>query len=212
MEGRQTLDSVIIANKCIEGRRISDRNDLLCKLDMEKAYDHVNWDFLDYILSIMRFGAKWRNWIFYCIRSVNCSVLVNGCPTSYFRSFRGLRQGDPLSPLLFIIVSKVLSRMIKRAEDVYLPGFVVGRGVVESLMFADDTMIFCDASETQVSILRCILCCFEAVSGFKINLGKSELFMVGMVSNIESLAWILGCKIGVMPYRYLGMLLGISFE
>lgn len=67
VEGRQILDNVLIAIECIEDRRMPGRYGLLCKLDMENAYDHVNRDFLDYILSIMRFGVKWRSWMFYCI-------------------------------------------------------------------------------------------------------------------------------------------------
>lgn len=87
MEGRQILDSVLIANECIEDRRMLGRNGLLCKLDMEKTYDHVNWDFLDYIRARMGFRVKWMSWMFYCIRSANFSMLVNGCPADYFLEF-----------------------------------------------------------------------------------------------------------------------------
>lgn len=66
--------------------------------------------------------------MFYCIRMVNFLVLVNGSPAGFFRSTKGLRQGDPLSPFLFIMVFEVLSKMITRAEGVYIPGFTIGRG------------------------------------------------------------------------------------
>lgn len=76
------------------------------------------------------------------------------------------------------MVSKVLRKMIRRAEAEYIQGFVVGtRGCrISHLQFADDTMIFCNANETQLGFLRCILCCFEAISGLSINLDKSEMF------------------------------------
>lgn len=90
------------------------------------------------------------------------------------------------------MVSEVLSKMIRRVENEYLLGFVVRRGGVRvsHLQFADDTMIFWEANEMQLGYLRCNLCCFEAVSGLKINLGKSKLFQVGVFPNIEGLAWI----------------------
>lgn len=72
-------------------------------------------------------------------------------------------------------------------------------------------MIFCDADARQVAYLRCILTCFEVVSGLKINLTKSEIFQVGDECDIDSLAWILGCKIGSLP-AYLGLLLGASYK
>lgn len=112
------------------------------------------------------------------------------------------------------MTSEVLSKMIRRTEDVYLLGIVVGRGGcrISHLQFADDTMIFFYTSETHLGILRCILYGFEAVLRLKINLEKSELFQVGSVPNIEELAWILGCKIGVLLSSYLGMPLGASFK
>lgn len=129
-----------------------------CKLDLEKTYDHANWDIFYYILDIMGFGAKWRSWIFYCIRTVKFSILINGWSVGFFRTSKGLRQGDPLSLLLFIMVSEVLSKMIKVERD-FISGFLVGKGdcTISHLQFADDTMIFCDADENQVGYLD-VLC------------------------------------------------------
>jgi hypothetical protein len=116
VKGRQILDSVLIGNECIDSRLSSGIPGLLCKLDLEKAYDHVNWDFLLHILQKCGFGEKWRNWIGFCICTVRYSVLVNGEPAGYFSSSRGIRQGDPLSPLLFVLVMEALSSMMVEAE------------------------------------------------------------------------------------------------
>lgn len=88
---------------------------MLCKLDIEKAYDNVNWDFLLYIMGRMGFGTAWCQWMKFCVSTVRMSVLVNGSPAGFFQTFRGLRQGDPLSPLLFILVMEAFSRLLFRA-------------------------------------------------------------------------------------------------
>lgn len=113
------------------------------------------------------------------------------------------------------MVSEVLSRMIRRAKMGFISGFRLGRHervTISHLQFADDTMIFCDANKRQVGYLRCILRCFEVTSGLKINLAKSELFKIGIECDIESLAWILGCKIGQLPSSYIRLSLGASFK
>ena len=84
--------------------------------------------------------------------------------------------------------------------------------VVSHLLFADDTLIFCDANIDQMLILRMVLIWFEVVSGMKVNLGKSELVVVGAVHNIDLLVAILGCKQGSLPMKYLGLPLGVKFK
>ena len=138
-------------NECLDSRLKSRLPGVVCKLDIEKAYDHVNWEALFYLLGWMGFRLKWRRWIKACITSVCFSVLVNGSPEGFFGSSRGLRQGDPLSPLLFLLIMEVLSRLLKTEECNLFRGFHVGSvnsvGVrISHMLFADDTILFCDAS------------------------------------------------------------------
>jgi hypothetical protein len=218
VQGRQILDSVLIASECLDSRLKQGVPGVLCKLDVEKAYDHVNWGFLLYLLQRCGFSHAWISWIRFCISTVRFSILINGCPSGFFASSRGLRQGDPLSPLLFVIVMEALSRIMDRAiRGGLFSGFMVGspqnqQVLISHLLFADDTLIFCDADLSQLAHLRSVFLWFEAVSGLRINLGKSEMVPVGEVSNLEELALILGCKVAPLPMKYLGLPLGAPFK
>jgi hypothetical protein len=218
VKGRQILDSVLIANECLDSRIKSEESGVLCKLDMEKAYDHVDWNFLLYLLRRCGFGEKWCSWIQHCISSVRFSVLINGVPSGFFGCSRGVRQGDPLSPFLFVLVMEAFSRMLGAfIERGLISGFSVGssgqdRVNVSHLLFADDTLVFCGANASQIRHLGALLVCFEAAAGLKVNLSKSVLIPVGHVEDVGQLAGLLGCGYGEVPLKYLGLPLGASFK
>lgn len=187
----------------------------LCKSDIKKAYDHVNLKFLLKMLACMGFGRRWVQWIKYCISSVRFSVLINGALEVLFPAQRGLRQGDPLSPFLFIIVMEGLNNMIKVArENECLKSFEVattqtsiskGNMEVTHLQYADGILIFCDAYERQLLVLILILVLFEGVLGLHINWRKSRLYPINNFSNMEELSGSLGGEVGALPTIYLSM-------
>ncbi|RVW46326.1 LINE-1 reverse transcriptase-like [Vitis vinifera] len=216
--GLYKLVAKVLANrlKKVLGKR--KEKGLICKLDIEKAYDSINWSFLMKVLQKMGFGTRWMEWIWWCISTAKFSLLVNGVPTGFFPSSKGLRQGDPLSPYLFVMGMEVLSALIRRAVG---GGFVSGYNLkgrgglvmeVSHLLFADDTIIFCEAKKEYLTSLSWILAWFEAASGLRINLAKSVLIPIGEVEEIEEMAVELGCKVGALPSVYLGLPLGVHHK
>ncbi|XP_074292116.1 uncharacterized protein LOC141618970 [Silene latifolia] len=148
------------------------------KLDMSKAFDRVSWHFLMAVLRHMGFPTHWRDLIWECISIVSYSVLINGTPSSTFRPTSGLRQGDPLSPYLFIICMEVLSRQLAMAERMKLfTGIKISRyaPTLSHLFFADDALLCCKATPNSFEVLRDLLKKFEVVSGQMINLDKSYI-------------------------------------
>lgn len=107
------------------------------KLDLEKAYDYTDWDFLGYVMARKTFGSLWRKWISRCLSTAHFSILLNGTPKGFFSASRGLRQGDPLSPFLFTMAAHSLSQIIINAESRGLfKGFQVENDKLMSLIFS----------------------------------------------------------------------------
>ncbi|GKC03132.1 RNA-directed DNA polymerase, eukaryota [Tanacetum coccineum] len=107
-----SLYKIILAN-----RIVGVLGDIINEVDFEKAYDSVRWDHLDDVLKNFGFGDTWRGWIQSCLKSLRGSVMVNGSPTKKFQFYRGLKQGDPLSPFLFILIMKSLHILVQRVVD-----------------------------------------------------------------------------------------------
>ena len=158
------------------------------------------------------------SWVKWCISTASFSIMVDRSPTGFFQNSRGLRQGDPLSPYLFVIGMEALSQLLNRAVDGnYLSGIkIAGRdgdgSVISHLLYADDTLLFCGASKDQLKFLSWLLMWFEALSGLRINLNKSEIIPVGSVENVQDLAFELGCGIGSLPSSYLGLPFGANHK
>ena len=151
---------------------------MILKIDTEKAFDTMEWSFLLNILRCFGFSNIWINWINECLSSLTFSVLLNGSPFGMIKSEGGLRQRDSLSPFLFIIGSEIFARLLQRAEYAgNLQGikFAPRCPQITHLQFADDLLILAKANTTNVeTILQC-LNSYQACSGQKINLSKSEI-------------------------------------
>ncbi|CAL5339713.1 unnamed protein product [Camellia sinensis] len=214
LRGRSILDGVLIANEVVDGWHKSKKTGLLFKLDFEKAFDSINWNFLFSMLTNFGFGQKWISWMRECVSTARISVLINGSPTKEFSPQKGLRQGDPLSPLLFNLVVEALNILFQRAMELnLLKGVSIGFNQVRLsyLQFADDSLLFCEAKLSEVLALKRLLRCFEMASGLKINYHKSVVCGVGVsISELAVFASLLNCKTQTLPLKYLGLPLGAN--
>ncbi|GJU58060.1 putative RNA-directed DNA polymerase, eukaryota, reverse transcriptase zinc-binding domain protein [Tanacetum coccineum] len=184
--------------------------------DFEKAFDSFDWKFLDHTMEQMGFSHKWRKWIHGCLNSSYWSVLINGSPTKEFKIQKGLRQGDPLSPFLFIIAMEALHVSIQDAKSKGIfEGVNVGsNGInISHLQLANDALIMGTWSIDNVKNLCRILRCFHMASGLKVNFSKSKFFGICVnESETNTLASILNLQPSYLPCSYLGLPIGANLN
>ncbi|XP_038972451.1 uncharacterized protein LOC120104769 [Phoenix dactylifera] len=178
--GRSISDNVLIVQEFMfDLRRASSRRSLMgIKLDMERAYDRMRWDFVQQSLQEFGFHEIWIRWVMGCVRAPSFAILVNGTPSRFFESAGGLRQSCPLSPLLFIICADALSRALRQAVSnqelvVYRP--VPDASPTSHLLFADDCLLLAQATRQDARVIQRILRDYCSVSGQRVNLSKSAI-------------------------------------
>ncbi|CAN1239055.1 LINE-1 retrotransposable element ORF2 protein [Linum grandiflorum] len=182
VKDRRITDNIIIAHELmhfLKRKRNGASHYMALKLDMEKAYDRIEWGFLFEMLHRFGFHRSFTSWIQACITSVTYSVNFNGIRVGYFKPSRGLRQGDPLSPLLFAIVSEGLSALFKaQLKQGCLKGIKIARSapVISHLFFADDTFLFLKVDADSISSLKHLFERYQRISGQKINFNKSAVY------------------------------------
>ena len=153
---------------------------MMIKLDLSKAYDRINWQYLKKVLESFGFNNRKINWIYSLITTPYFSILVNGTPTKTFNASRGIRQGDPLSQFLFILAAEGLSRYLKKeriAKKIKGLRLWGNELPITHQQFVDDIMLFGKASLKEVRNLKKILDLFAKASGMEINKEKSCTFI-----------------------------------
>lgn len=176
MKGRRLQDAIGAAHECLHSIKQKNQKALVLKLDLKKAFDSIDWEFLRLILHAVGFGDKLTSWILACVTSANFAVLINGEATSFFKSERGLRQGCPLSPYLFILIMEGLSLLLTQSFSAHLiSGIKVSKFInIFLLMFVDDVLILTNADFAEWLVIQDILHLFCSVSGLSINHSKSS--------------------------------------
>nr|GEV97633.1 RNA-directed DNA polymerase, eukaryota, reverse transcriptase zinc-binding domain protein [Tanacetum cinerariifolium] len=184
---------------------------MVFKVDFAKAYDSIRWDYLEAVLNSFGFGQKWRSWIRGSLFSSMAYILVNGSPTAEFKFHRGLKQGDPLAPYLFIIIMESLHLSFSRViEAGFFTGFKLDSSTTLShLFYADDAIFIGEWSRDNLRSIMHTLRCFSLLSGLSINLKKSQLLGVGIsASFVQEAAFSIRCSVLNSSFKYLGITVG----
>ncbi|CAN0855442.1 LINE-1 retrotransposable element ORF2 protein [Linum grandiflorum] len=213
IKGRAIQDNVMIVHETLHSfkiRKTGRREDMCIKLDMRKAYDLVDWSSLTRILHQYGFSGIWTAWITECITTVRFDVLLNGQETGRFAPSRGIRQGCPLSPFLFILLSNALSIMIdQQIAASSLHGIKLSRygPRLTHCLFADDTIIFGQATVQEASIITNTITSYGLLTGQEINREKSAIFFSRNVPMITqtNITNHFGFPAAQGPTKYLGV-------
>ncbi|GAA0170712.1 hypothetical protein LIER_24912 [Lithospermum erythrorhizon] len=214
VKGRHISDNVFLAQEILRGYKVK-RNSPHCMimLDIQKAYDTVSWDFVENVLLGLGFPTKFVGWIMECVTTASYSISINGLLHGHLKGGRGLRQGDPISPTLFLFCIEYLSRMLKVRTSgsgfSYHPKWEFLK--ITHIVFEDDLMLFSRADTLSVSILLGCLHDLEEASGLTVSPTKSNIFFSGVCGLLkEELLRRVGFDMGKFPIRYLGIPLANS--
>ena len=204
LRGRSISETFIYAMELTQCCYKRKAQTLVLKLDFAKAFDTVIWSSLQKIMLARGFPEKWCAWIHCMLSTSKSAVLVNGTPGPWFTCRKGLRQGDPLSPYLFLLVADVLQRMIQHDRGIRHP--LAADHPCPVLQYADDTLILVKAELSSVQRLKNVLDSFAAATGLKINFHKSTVVPMHVEADIlQQCHAVLGCREEQFPQSYLGL-------
>ncbi|XP_048502717.1 uncharacterized protein LOC125498533 [Beta vulgaris subsp. vulgaris] len=209
IQGRNIVNNIMICQDLLKGyARKGCRPSCLIKMDMRKAYDTIEWNFVREMMTSLNFPQKFIDWVMTCVTSTSCSLMINGNLLGFFHPKRGLRQGDPISPLLFVICMEYMSRIIKFVG--MKNGFKFHHRCnslqLNHLVFADDVLLFCKGEFVSTYMILQGFKLFSDTSGLCVNKNKTAVYTAGMEEEeIKRILDVSGFVQGKLPFTYLGM-------
>jgi hypothetical protein len=209
IQGRNIEDCICLASEAINllNKKAFGGNVAL-KIDISKAFDTLDWSFLLKVLKQFGFNSQFCQWIKVILSSANLSISINGTLHNFFKCTRGVRQGDPISPLLFFLAEEVLSRGIsKLVSDGRLDLIKATRNtqVPSHCLYADDIMLFCNGKMSSLNALKDLFVRYANCSGQVINAAKSTIYSGGISqARLINIVTVFGFKVG-SPFNYLGV-------
>lgn len=207
--GRRIGDNVMLAQSlCRDYHRDMGPPRAAIKLDIHKAFDTLNWGFLFKTMELMGFSSKFINWIKGCVTTCMVSVKINGAIEGFFSGASGLRQGDPLSPYLFVLAMEVLTACINKvaSSSSFSYHWRAKEAKITHLIFADDVFLFCKGDDQSLNLLLEGVSMFSRASGLHPNPSKCSCFLSNVPNSLkESLVLQTGYSIGTLPVKYLGL-------
>lgn len=209
VQGRLLIENTILATEVVDGyHKQHGPPRITLKVGIAKAFDTLNWDFLFICLSTLQIPPIFIHWLRACVCTPSYSIGYNGTVQGYFKGRRGLRQGDPLSPYLFVIAMNCLSEMLNRGANEGKFGYHAkcSSSKLTHLCFADDLLIFTDGKLSSVQAIISILDEFAAHSGLKISLQKTSFVSCGVPQDqVDIIAQTCHLTAATLPVCYLGV-------
>ena len=207
--GRKIGDNIILAHELVKAytrKNVSPRS--MLKIYLQKAYDSVEWPFLEQVMEGLGFPDLFTQWVMKCVKTVNYTIVVNGQNTQRFDAAKGLRQGDPMSPFLFTLAMEYLSRLLKGLKEEknfkYHPK--CAKLDVTHLCFANDLLLFSRGDLNSIKELHKCFTEFSQASGLQANLNKSSIYCGGVQKEVrQQIVQQLGYTIKELPFKYLGV-------